>query len=40
MPIEKVVAELDRIVSPDAEIKELAEGFGGDMGPAEGPLWW
>ena len=40
MPIDKIVAELDRIVSPGAEIKELADGFGGDMGPAEGPLWW
>ncbi len=40
MPIEKVAAELDRIVSPDSEIKQLADGFGGDMGPAEGPLWW
>jgi len=40
MPIEKIVAELDRIVSPNAEMKELAIGFGGDMGPAEGPLWW
>lgn len=40
MPIEKLAPELDRIVSPNAEIKELAGGFGGDMGPAEGPLWW
>jgi gluconolactonase len=31
---------LERIVSLDAEIKELGSGFGGDMGPAEGPLWW
>ena len=40
MPIEKVAPELDNVVSPDAEIKELANGFGGDTGPAEGPLWW
>src|SRR5918996_3031623 len=40
MPIEKIAPDLDRIVSPNAQIKELASGFGGDMGPAEGPLWW
>ena len=40
MPIEKSAAELDQIVASNAEIKELADGFGGDMGPAEGPLWW
>jgi gluconolactonase len=40
MPIEKFAPELERIVSLDAEIKELGSGFGGDMGPAEGPLWW
>jgi gluconolactonase len=40
MPIEKLAPELDRIVSPNTQIKELASGFGGDMGPAEGPLWW
>jgi gluconolactonase len=21
-------------------IEELASGFGGSLGPAEGPLWW
>ena len=40
MPIEKNSPELDRIVSMDRAIEELADGFGGDMGPAEGPLWW
>ena len=40
MPIEKLAPELDRIVAPNAEIKELASGFGGDRGPAEGPVWW
>ena len=38
MPIEKNSPELDRIVSMDRAIEELADGFGGDMGPAEGPL--
>ena len=40
MPIEKTVPELERIVSMDRAIEELADGFGGDLGPAEGPLWW
>ncbi len=40
MPIEKFAPELESIVSLDAEIKELGSGFRGDMGPAEGPLWW
>ena len=40
MPIEKLSSELDRLVSPDAEIKELADGFGGANGPAEGPVWY
>ena len=40
MPIEKIAPELDRIVATDVEIKELGTGFGGDAGPAEGPLWW
>jgi gluconolactonase len=31
---------LERIVSADAPIEHLAEGFGGALGPAEGPLWW
>ncbi len=40
MPIEQHAPELERIVSVDQEILELAAGFGGDAGPAEGPLWW
>ena len=40
MPIERVAPELDRIVSMDQTIEMLADGFGGEMGPAEGPLWW
>ena len=40
MPIEKVAPELDRIVSTNQAIEVLADGFGGDEGPAEGPLWW
>ncbi len=40
MPIEAVSPELERIVSTDAAITELGSGYGGDAGPAEGPLWW
>jgi gluconolactonase len=40
MPIEQVAPDLERIVSVNEEIKELGKGFGGEQGPAEGPLWW
>ena len=40
MPIEQVSPDLARIVSANEEIKELGNGFGGEEGPAEGPLWW
>src|SRR5262250_2085454 len=38
--IEQLAPELDKIISVDEPIKELASGFGGSLGPAEGPLWW
>ena len=40
MPIEQLSPDLERIVSVNEEIKELGDGFGGEEGPAEGPLWW
>ena len=40
MPIEVVSADLEKVVSSGAAITELGEGYGGAMGPAEGPLWW
>ena len=40
MPIERYSDGLDAIVSVDEQVLELANGFGGDAGPAEGPLWW
>jgi len=40
MPIEKHAPGLDRIVDESQQIEELASGFGGDTGPAEGPVWW
>ena len=38
--IEQLAPELEKIISSSEPIKELAEGFGGPQGPAEGPLWW
>jgi len=38
--IEVLAPELDRIISASEPIKDLADGFGGTLGPAEGPLWW
>ena len=32
--------ELDKIITPSEPIQELADGFGGTQGPAEGPAWW
>jgi hypothetical protein len=40
MPIEQHHPALERIVSPQQEVEELASGFGNDLGPVEGPLWW
>ena len=37
--IEKLAPELDAIIDISQPITELANGFGGDIGPAEGPLW-
>ncbi len=38
--IERLAPELDQIISTSEPIQELATGFGGDLGPAEGPVWW
>jgi gluconolactonase len=38
--IEQLAPELEKIVSASEPIQELADGFGGAQGPAEGPLWW
>ena len=37
--IEQFEPALDKIISTSEPIKELASGFGGDLGPAEGPVW-
>lgn len=38
--VEQLAPELEKIVSPSEPIQDLADGFGGAQGPAEGPLWW
>ena len=38
--IEQLDPALDKIIDKAEPIKELATGYGGDLGPAEGPLWW
>lgn len=38
--IEQLAPELADILDITQPIVELAKGFGGDIGPAEGPLWW
>jgi gluconolactonase len=37
--IEQFDPALDKIIATSEPIKELASGFGGDLGPAEGPVW-
>ena len=38
--IEQFAPELNKIIAPSEAIRELAGGFGGAQGPAEGPVWW
>jgi gluconolactonase len=38
--IEALDPALDAIIDKSQAIQELASGYGGDLGPAEGPLWW
>src|SRR6266436_3367739 len=38
--IEQLAPELEKIVATTEPVKDLADGFGGPLGPAEGPLWW
>ena len=38
--IEQLDPGLDRILAASQPIQELGSGYGGDMGPAEGPVWW
>jgi gluconolactonase len=38
--IERLDPVLDKIIDVSETIHDLADGFGGAHGPAEGPLWW
>ena len=38
--IEQLDPGLDRILAASQPIQELGSGYGGDMGSAEGPVWW
>jgi len=38
--IEQYDAGLEKIIDASQPITELASGLGGDLGPAEGPVWW
>src|SRR5215475_4268050 len=38
--IEQLDPALDKIIDKAQPIQELATGYGGDLGPAEGPVWW
>jgi gluconolactonase len=38
--IEQLAPELEKIIALSEPINDLADGFGGAQGPAEGPLWW
>ena len=40
MSIVLIAPGLNRIIAVAEPILKLADGFGGDQGPAEGPLWW
>src|SRR5262245_50842992 len=38
--IEQFAPGLEKIIATSEPIQELADGFGGPLGPAEGPVWW
>jgi gluconolactonase len=38
--IEQLDPDLDKILSASQSIQELGSGYGGNLGPAEGPVWW
>ena len=38
--IEQLDPSLDKILDKSQSIQELGSGFGGNLGPAEGPVWW
>src|ERR1700674_1317113 len=38
--VERLDPGLDKIISTSEPIRVLAEGYGSDLGPTEGPVWW
>src|SRR4051794_1658906 len=38
--IERMDPALDAIISTSEPVRILGEGYGGDGGPTEGPVWW
>src|ERR1700741_1776712 len=38
--IEQLDPALEKLIDVSQPVQELASGFGGQLGPAEGPLWW
>jgi gluconolactonase len=38
--IDQYAPELEKIISVSEPIEQLASGLGGELGPAEGPVWW
>ena len=38
--IERFDPAFDKIIDVSETIHDLADGFGGAQGPAEGPVWW
>jgi gluconolactonase len=38
--IDQFAPELEKIISVSESIQELVNGLGGELGPAEGPVWW
>ena len=40
MPNERKDPGFDKVVNLEQESEELGSGYGGNNGPAEGPLWW
>ena len=40
MGIKKYSDRLDDILDVNQEVEWVTEGYGGDQGPTEGPLWW
>jgi gluconolactonase len=40
MPIEQFAPEFSNIMATGQDITYLTDGYGGDNGPTEGPVWW